>query len=162
MYTIGQAAKATGKSKSTISTSIKKGTISAVKNEDGSYSIDPSELHRVFPPAQSENGSTEPQSNDNEPSNLAFQNGYLQGEVKLLREQLADKDGVIDDLRQRLDAEAEARRIEGEERRKLTAILTDQRQPQQPKPAAAPLKPEPKPAPPKGLRGFLYRLAGAG
>jgi hypothetical protein len=147
MYTIGQAAKATGKSKSTISTAIKKGTISAVKNEDGSYSIDPSELHRVFPPMESENGSTEPQSNDNEPSNLVFQNGYLQGEVKLLREQLTDKDSVIDDLRHRLDAEAEARRIEGEERRKLTAILTDQRE----KPAAEPEQAR------KGLRGFLQR-----
>ncbi len=148
MYTIGQAAKATGKSKSTISTSIKKGTISAVKNEDGSYSIDPAELHRVFPAASNENGSIEPQSNDSEPSNLAVQNGYLQGEVKLLREQLADKDGVIDDLRHRLDAEAEARRIEGEERRKLTAILTDQRPQQQPE------------QPRKGLHGFLHRLTG--
>jgi hypothetical protein len=151
MYTIGQAAKATGKSKSTISTSIKKGTISAVKNEDGSYSIDPAELHRVFPTASNENGSTEQQSNDSEPSNLAFQNGYLQGEVKLLREQLADKDSVIDDLRQRLDAEAEARRIEGEERRKLTAILTDQRG----RPAAEPERPAPR-----GFRAFLHRLTG--
>lgn len=148
MYTVGQAAKATGKSKSTISTSIKKGTISAVKNEDGSYSIDPSELHRVFPPVESENGSTEPQSNDNEPSNLVLHNGYLHGEVKLLREQLADKDEVINDLRHRLDAEAEARRIEGEERRKLTAILTDQRA----KPATEPR--------PRGWRGLFRRRTG--
>lgn len=128
MYTVGQAAKATGKSKSTISASIKKGVISAVKNEDGSYTIDPAELHRVFPAASSQNSAAEPPSNDIEPSNLVFQNGYLQGEVKLLREQLADKDNVIEDLRRRLDAEAEARRIESEERRRLTAILTDQRQ----------------------------------
>ena len=151
MYTIGQAAKATGKSKSTISTSIKKGTISAVKNEDGSYSIDPAELHRVFPAASNQNGSTEQQLDDSEPSNLIFQNGYLQGEVKLLREQLADKDGVIDDLRHRLDAEAEARRIEGEERRKLTAILTDQRG----RRAAEPERPARR-----GFRGFLHRLTG--
>jgi hypothetical protein len=38
MYTIGTAARATGKSKSTISRDIDKGKISAVKNEDGSYS----------------------------------------------------------------------------------------------------------------------------
>jgi hypothetical protein len=154
MYTIGQAAKATGKSKSTISAAIKKGRISANNNEDGSYAIDPAELHRVFSPVQSQNGAVEPKSNDSEPSKLTFQNGYLQGEIKLLREQLADKDSVIDDLRHRLDAEAEARRIEGEERRKLTALLTDQRQPQQ--------QPEPMPPPaqPKGLRGFLWRLTG--
>jgi excisionase family DNA binding protein len=46
MYTIGTAAKATGKSKSTISRDVEKGKISAVKNEDGSFAIDPAELHR--------------------------------------------------------------------------------------------------------------------
>jgi hypothetical protein len=40
---------------------------------------------------------------------------------------LVERERTIDDLRQRLDTEAEARRIEGEERRKLTALLTDQR-----------------------------------
>ena len=49
-YTLGEAAKAVGKSKATISKAIKNGKISATKQEDGSYSIDPSELHRVYPP----------------------------------------------------------------------------------------------------------------
>jgi hypothetical protein len=40
---------------------------------------------------------------------------------------------------------------EGEERRRLTALLTDQRQPQQPKPAEAS---QPRKPAPKGLRGF--------
>lgn len=53
-YTLGEAAKAVGKSKATISKAIKTGKISAQKNEDGSYTIDPSELHRVYPPAPSE------------------------------------------------------------------------------------------------------------
>ena len=48
-YTIGTAAKATGKAKSTISRDIKNGRISAEKQPDGSYLIDPSELHRVYP-----------------------------------------------------------------------------------------------------------------
>jgi len=48
-YTLGQAAKATGKSKSTISKALKNGTISAKKGTNGVFSIDPSELHRVFP-----------------------------------------------------------------------------------------------------------------
>lgn len=56
-YTLGQAAKATGKSKSTISKALKNGTISAEKGENGVFKIDPSELHRVFPP----NGIKEPQ-----------------------------------------------------------------------------------------------------
>jgi len=47
-YTLGMAAKATGKSKTTIQRAIAKGTISAHKEKNGRYSIDPSELHRVF------------------------------------------------------------------------------------------------------------------
>lgn len=48
-YTLGMAAKATGKSKTTIQRAIAKGTLSAQKGINGRYSIDPSELHRVFP-----------------------------------------------------------------------------------------------------------------
>ena len=57
--------------------------------------------------------------------------GALQREIELLRERLADKDGVIDDLRQRLDTEAEERR---RTQAQLTALLTDQR----PKPEETP------------------------
>lgn len=49
-YTLGQAAKAVGKSKATLSKAIKSGKMSAVRQDDGSFSIDPSELHRVYPP----------------------------------------------------------------------------------------------------------------
>ena len=48
-YTLGEAAKATGKSKTTLHRAIKSGKISATRQDDNSYSIDPSELHRVFP-----------------------------------------------------------------------------------------------------------------
>lgn len=53
-YTLGEAAKAVGKSKATISKAIKSGKISAVRQDDGSFSIDPSELHRVYPPTPTE------------------------------------------------------------------------------------------------------------
>ena len=49
-YTLSEAAAATGKNKATIQRAIKSGKISAPKGESGSYEIDPSELHRVFPP----------------------------------------------------------------------------------------------------------------
>lgn len=49
-YSLGQAAKATGLSKMTIQRAVKTGKISAFKNDDGSYTIEPVELHRVFPP----------------------------------------------------------------------------------------------------------------
>ena len=50
-YTLGEAAKAVGKSKATISKALKSGKMTGTKNPDGSYTIDPSELHRVYPPA---------------------------------------------------------------------------------------------------------------
>jgi len=56
-YTPGEAAKATGKSKPTIQRAIKSGKISAIKNINGSYSIDPSELHRVYPLKQIDSNS---------------------------------------------------------------------------------------------------------
>ena len=45
---LSQAAKLTGKSKSTINRAIKSGKISATRHEDGTYSIDPAELARAF------------------------------------------------------------------------------------------------------------------
>ena len=49
-YTLGEAAKAVGKSKGTISKAVKTGKISATKKEDGSFAIEAAELHRVYPP----------------------------------------------------------------------------------------------------------------
>lgn len=45
---LSQAAKAAGKSKSTINRAIKSGKLSATRHDDGSYTIDASELSRVF------------------------------------------------------------------------------------------------------------------
>ena len=50
-YTLGQASNATGRSKSTIQAAIKSGRISAQKDDIGQWSIDPAELHRVYPVA---------------------------------------------------------------------------------------------------------------
>lgn len=52
-YTLGQAAKATGISKPSLSAAIKKGRLSAIRLENGSFAIDPAELHRVYPPVSS-------------------------------------------------------------------------------------------------------------
>jgi excisionase family DNA binding protein len=121
-YTVGQAAKATGKSKPTISRAIKTGAISATKNGDGSYTIDPAELHRVFPPVTGA-------SNDN-PDLLRYETPALQREIELLRQERewerAERDAVIDDLRRRLDASDEERR---KVQAQLTALLTDQHSP---------------------------------
>jgi len=137
-YTLQQAAEATGKSKSTIQRAIKKGTISAGEDVHGNYQIDPAELHRVYPPKSLRNEVQENERDDTQQANSAVGTVVLRVELQQTREMLAALNverererqqaaAVIDDLRQRLDAEADARRIEGEERRKLTALLTDQR-----------------------------------
>lgn len=129
-YTVGTAAKATGKSKPTISRAIKNGLISATRTPDGSgYLIDAAELHRVFPPLPSASNDTPPVIQNETPN----ETGGLQVEIRMLRERLEDKDRVIEDLRQRLDAEAE-------DRRRLTMLLTAERPPAAPPAAAEPSK----------------------
>lgn len=59
--TLSQAAKAISKSKSTLNRAIKSGRLSATRNEDGTFSIDPSELARVFPKNDSERTPLPPQ-----------------------------------------------------------------------------------------------------
>jgi len=49
MLTLGEAARHCGVPKSTISRAIKSGRLSAGRADDGSYSIDPAELFRVYP-----------------------------------------------------------------------------------------------------------------
>lgn len=53
-YTLGTAAKATGKSKSTLLDAIRKGKFSYVEKTTEGYKIDPAELHRVYPKIQDE------------------------------------------------------------------------------------------------------------
>jgi hypothetical protein len=50
-HTAGTAAKAVGKTKSTITKAIASGKLSAVKNDSGAWEIDVAELHRVYPPS---------------------------------------------------------------------------------------------------------------
>ena len=100
-YTLGTAAKATGKAKSTILRAIKSGTISAQKSHDGSYEIEPSELHRVFEPNSAQLAS----SNDTQPieehgATLRIRLEILDAERQRERDQMQ---ATIDDLRLRLD-----------------------------------------------------------
>src|SRR5712691_5770677 len=49
-YSLQQAATATGLNKSTILRAIKAGKVSAVRDEQGQWQVEPAELHRVYPP----------------------------------------------------------------------------------------------------------------
>jgi hypothetical protein len=53
MYTIATAAAAVGRNKTAILRAIESGRVSAAKDENGEWQIDPAELHRVYPPLRS-------------------------------------------------------------------------------------------------------------
>lgn len=91
---LSQAAKVAGKSKSTINRAIKSGKLSATRHEDGSYSIDASELSRAFQfgtPTGSEWISAAPPM---EPARTAA----LEAENKALRAALDREREIANDL----------------------------------------------------------------
>jgi hypothetical protein len=110
-HTLGTAAIATGKSKTTIHRAIKSGKLSAVRREDGTFEIDPAELHRVFEPVT---GNT-----DLEQSVTANETALLELENEFLKQQLAREREFNRELSALLASESE-------ERKKLTALLTHQ------------------------------------
>jgi len=129
-YSLSEAAKATGKNKTTIQRAIKSGKISASKGDSGAYEIDPSELHRIFPPAAAQRDAQHQQSNDTQQDKSASINSNLarvlelEKELAVARERThgleAQKDQMADtinDLRKRLDSS------EG----RITALLADDR-----------------------------------
>ena len=127
-YSLKQAADATGKDRSTIQRAIKSGRISATLGESGAYEIDPSELHRVFPPV-ARNEAPLIATQQNATDEVASENRELRAKVDLLRE-------MVDDLRERLDKSEDERRAT---QTKLTALLTHQPKPEpevQPAPTA--------------------------
>ena len=111
-YNLGQAAKATGISKPTLSRAIKSGKLSGQKQPDGSFLIDQAELHRVYPlvvATSNDNGNMEQSETPSNPSALQAQLETLREERDRERQQLQ---ATIDDLR--------------EERGRLLKVLEEQ------------------------------------
>lgn len=115
ILTLRQAAELTGKSKSTLTRAIKSGRLSASRDGEGMYAIDPAELARAYPfverpDAQHDARHGAPRNNETEPDDAAI----LRMRLSLLvdeqnrerataereREQLA---ATVADLRTRLD-----------------------------------------------------------
>ena len=82
-YTLGQASRATKKSKTTIARAIQAGKLSAAKDVHGQWCIDPAELHRVYPPATENPAGGE----------------AVVGRVVVLEEQLAAVRQALEDVR---------------------------------------------------------------
>lgn len=122
MYKISEAVKATGVSKATIHRARETGRISASKDENGHYQFDPAELHRVFPKRTETVHDTANETKRDASETVVNDSDFRALEAKLeVTEKLVDAHSkTIEDLRDRLTKE-------GEERRQLTAMLTDQR-----------------------------------
>jgi hypothetical protein len=102
-YTLGQAAKAVGMSKTSILRSIKAGRISAGRDEFGQWAIEPCELHRVYPPL----------ANDTGTGNGTEERGVTGGETALAegqynappwpKQRLSDFRSMLGDIREQRD-----------------------------------------------------------
>lgn len=147
VFTLGEAAKAAGVSKPTLSKAISSGRLSAVKEQDGSYSIQAAELFRVYPPDRKGNRLPEEEIDDKE-TPLDYR--LLEQQINGLRERLANVSDERERERRQLSDEVAYLRkqleVEGEERRKIMAVLTDQRA------KAA----EPVPSPPRSVWARLF------
>jgi len=120
MYTsLTEAAEAVGKSRTTIQRAIKSGKISAAKDDQGSYRIDPAELHRVFVKrtVTSHVRANETKRNSEETQEIGSDLRVLEVQLQAAEAMAAERAKTIEDLRERLDR-SEA---------KVTAMLTDQR-----------------------------------
>jgi hypothetical protein len=131
-YTLTEAAVATGHNRSALWKAIKRGALSASRNEaTGHWQIEAAELHRLFPPALPPVAKGT-EGNGKETAETT-ETAVLRAQLDAERARAAVLESVVDDLRRRLDAEAE-------ERRRLTMLLADQR-------STPPASPPPPPAP---------------
>ena len=115
-FTIGQAAKETGKAKSTIKKAIDTGEMSVAEKTARGFKIDASELFRVFP-KRSKNDTIE----QIETPSKTIENSTLQAKLEASQQRYGDAEKTIEDLRDRLSKS-------DDERTRLTTLLTDQRE----------------------------------
>ena len=127
-YTIGQAAKATGRSKSLISKAIKDGRLSATRvgtTPTSPMEIDASELFRVFSPVN--NTKNEPEQVENTPKTPSEDTLQLATALEIVKVQREYQDKRIADLEEQLkeakeNAEEYREELKASER-KLIGVL---------------------------------------
>ena len=126
-YTLGQAAKATGMTKTTIAEAIKKGRISAVKDESGRYQIDPSELHRVYKPVSTQDGKEDTQTEQYKTHELTAKIMVLEAQIK-----------AIGEIKERIEAECDDLRNDRDKWREQASLALLTHQPRADTPPALP------------------------
>lgn len=121
-FSLREAAEQAGASKSTIFRAIKAGRLSATRDDDGNFAIDPAELFRVYPPrssapvpahveTRSEGQDATPSSNSEKPDGTDFETrlhqvreqAALEARAKLAEERLSDLKQQLDELKRQRD-----------------------------------------------------------
>lgn len=114
LLTLGQAVKHVKCSKATLSKALNKGDLSGARQPDGTWRIEPSELMR-WDGERSTRGqrpaTRTPTETPTEPQVNPQENNALQARLEVTEGRLADAQATIEDLRARLDAEQEERRV---------------------------------------------------
>ncbi|WP_243614826.1 excisionase family DNA-binding protein [Shimia aestuarii] len=142
-YTLGEAAKAVGFSKPTLSRAIKNGKLSAKRLDDRSYSIDAAELERWKDANGHRNGAAKRIATPAETLETPHETSALQAEVEKLRAQVQSDQRERGFLEQRIeDLKERAERAERKEDQ-LHALLVD-------------LRPQAVAEPRKGFWGRLF------
>jgi excisionase family DNA binding protein len=153
-----EAAQQAGTSKSTILRAIQSGRLSAPRNDDGGYDIDPAELFRVYPPASTtkpdddaaerpsdrSEGQGAPSQGTADTFAVQIRNARLEAEIAGLRVVLEAEKRRADELREERDRwHAQAEKL-------LLAA-----------PVVPPVPPAPAPASPQrgGLFGWFRRAS---
>lgn len=124
-----QAAQQAGVSKSTILRAVQKGRISADRTDAGGYSIDPSEIDRVYGDRVAQQSATTSMGQD-APEEKHHAMALLQVEIEGLRAQLDLMQSQIGDLKDQRDDAREERmawRKQAESAQRLLADTTAKR-----------------------------------
>ena len=124
-FTIGQAAEATGKAKSTIKKAIDSGELTVAERTKRGFKIEAAELFRVFPRKQLER-SSENDFVQTETLENTIENKVMEVKLQVAHERYEEAQEIIKDLRQERDKWQEQAKANG-------LLLVDQRQQPEPR-----------------------------
>jgi hypothetical protein len=122
-FTLGQASKATGRSKAGILDAIRTGRLSATRDDKKQWQIDPAELDRVYPLIVQSGVKTEQEQTPLNTQELR----HFEEKISFFERIIDSLENERNDLRERLDKSEDERRST---QSKLTALLTHQPKPE--------------------------------
>lgn len=124
-HTISEAARLTGKARSTLHRHIKSGRLSKGEDDDGMPVIDTSELQRVYGPLQLQHSSGTVAITQYETPQTDSQNSSLQAEVEALRQEKVERlEFALEEARQAVE---DARNERDDWKAQAQRLLSDQR-----------------------------------